>query len=222
MACYYLDWRIARSVAFGLSVAPGEYFGVYGILRANAVDGSSDAFNTLTMEFDPVSAASLEAAGIPPVTMITVTVDIKPDRALNTVNPRNNEVIPVAVLGSIDLDATQVDPATVTFGVDGAQPAPGAKIEDVDMDGFMDVLFEFETQDTGIVCGDTEVTLDGELFDGTTISGTDTIETIGCSVSTASDDDDEDDENNSAAMSWWFLLGLGLLGFRGLARPRRV
>lgn len=47
------------------SVEPGEFFGVYGILTANAIDGSSDAFNTLSMEFDDSSKQSLEASGIP-------------------------------------------------------------------------------------------------------------------------------------------------------------
>lgn len=47
------------------SVAPGEFIGVYGILRANAIDGSSDAFNTLSMEFDDISKANLEASSVP-------------------------------------------------------------------------------------------------------------------------------------------------------------
>jgi hypothetical protein len=34
------------------SVAPGEFFGVYGILYANSRDGTADAFNTLTMAFE--------------------------------------------------------------------------------------------------------------------------------------------------------------------------
>jgi hypothetical protein len=34
------------------SVAPGQLFGIHGILRANSRDGTADAFNTLTMAFE--------------------------------------------------------------------------------------------------------------------------------------------------------------------------
>jgi len=54
---------LVRDLLF--SIAPGEFIGVYGILRANAVDGSSDAFNTLSMAFDDISQANLQAASIP-------------------------------------------------------------------------------------------------------------------------------------------------------------
>lgn len=54
------------------SVAPGEFFGVYGILRANAIDGSADAFNTLSMAFDDITAQNLEADGIPQPSAIPV------------------------------------------------------------------------------------------------------------------------------------------------------
>ncbi len=202
------------------SVAPGAYFGVYGILRANAIDGSSDAFNTLSMEFDPVSAASLEASGMPPVSSLLVTVDIKPDSDPNSIDPGSSDVIPVAVMGSIDFDAAQLDPATVTFGVDGATPTLGGRIEDVDTDGFMDALFQFRTQESGIACGDTEAALNGELFDGTMVSGTDTVDTTGCNITASASGDEDDDDTNAAAMSWWFLTGFGLLVFRRLERRR--
>jgi len=37
----------------------------------------------------------------------------------------------------------------------------------------------FRTQETGIVCGDTEVTLTGETFAGGPVSGSDVIQTVG-------------------------------------------
>ena len=142
-----------------------------------------------------------------------ITIDIKPGSDPNSVNPRSKGVIPVAVLGSTDFDAMQVDPTTVTFGPDGASPAHDGHIEDVDDDGYMDAVFHFRTQETGIVCGDTEATLngeifdDGEIFDSTLITGTDTVNTVGCNSARSAS------TSSAAAVSWMMLAGLGVFGF---------
>ena len=169
---------LVRTLMF--SVAPGEFFGVYGILRANAIDGSSNAFNTLSMEFDDISAASLEASGIPPTSAIPISIDIKPDSDRNSINPKSKGVVPVAVLGSMEFDATQVNLSTVMFGPGGASPVHDGHVEDVNGDGLMDMVFHFKTWETGIVCGDIEATLTGEAFDETQFTGTGTVSTVGC------------------------------------------
>jgi hypothetical protein len=162
------------------SVAPGESFGVHGILRANAFYGSSDAFNTLSMGFDDVSAENLEASSMPQTSVIPIPIDIKPNSDPNSINPRSKGVVPVAVLASTNFDALQVDVSTVRFGPEGALPAHDGHVEDVNDDGFMDMMFHFKTQETGIVCDDTEATLTGEIFAGTQVAGTDTVNTVGC------------------------------------------
>jgi hypothetical protein len=45
---------------------------------------------------------------------------------------------------------------------------------------YMDMVFHFKTQETGIVCGDTEATLMGETFGETQFTGTDAVQTVGC------------------------------------------
>ncbi len=110
----------------------------------------------------------------------TVEIDVKPGTGPNNINPRSAGVIPVAVLGSVDLDATQVDFLTVTFGPGAASPAHDGHVEDVNGDGFVDMVFHFNTQETGIQCGDMEATLTGETFGGQPITGTDAINTVGC------------------------------------------
>jgi hypothetical protein len=138
-----------------------------------------------------------------------VAIDIKPGSDPNSVNPRSKGVIPVAVLGSIDFDSTQFNFTKVTFGLDGASPAHDGHVEDVNNDGFMDAVFHFKTQKTGIACDDLDATLVGEISDGTKFTGTDTVKTVGCkdpkqdtSVST----------KGAGAMSWIFLIGLSVLG----------
>jgi hypothetical protein len=118
-----------------------------------------------------------------------VRIDIKPDSEVNPINPRSHGVTPVALLGSEDFDVTEIDPTSLRFGPNEAPPAHdlsdgwphGDALNDVDGDGFVDLLAHFSTQETGIVCGDTEATLTGEALDGSSFQGTDSIRTVGCS-----------------------------------------
>lgn len=110
-----------------------------------------------------------------------VTIDIKPRKKNNKINLRKKrKLITVAVQGSAEFDATQVDFSTVTFGPDNAPPAHQGHVKDVNGDGFMDTKFHFETGLTGIECGDIEASLTGETFSGESISGTDSIKTVKC------------------------------------------
>jgi hypothetical protein len=44
----------------------------------------------------------------------------------------------------------------------------------------MDMVFHFKIQESAIACDDTEATMTGETFDGTLITGTDAVKTVGC------------------------------------------
>ena len=82
-----------------------------------------------------------------------------------------------------DFDATTLDHTTVCFGPDEASEAhrnrrgPIRHEYDVDGDGDLDLMFHFRLADTGIQCGDTEVTLTGATYDGRQVTGTDFIRT---------------------------------------------
>jgi hypothetical protein len=111
----------------------------------------------------------------------SVAIDIKPGSYPNSINPRSQGVIPVAILTTDTFDALQVDAESVKFGLDLATERHGqAHVEDVDGDGDQDLVLHFKTQEAGIVCGDTEASLTGETFDGQSIMGTDSIKTVGC------------------------------------------
>ena len=112
---------------------------------------------------------------------IQVEIDIKPGETPNNMKPAGKQNIPVAVLTTDTFDATQVDWETVRFGPDGAFESHGrAHVEDVDLDGDIDIVLHFHTQDTGIQCGDTVATLTGETFGGEFITGSDSIVTVKC------------------------------------------
>jgi hypothetical protein len=110
-----------------------------------------------------------------------VSIDIKPGSFPNSINPRSRGVIPVAILTTATFDATTVDPTTVFFGKTGTEAAPvHFAFEDVDQDGDTDMILHFNTQDTGIQCGDTSASLTGETFSGQALEGSDSIKTVGC------------------------------------------
>jgi hypothetical protein len=114
---------------------------------------------------------------------LAVQVDIKPDSYPNNVNPYARGVIPVAILGSDTLDVADVDVTTLAFGPAGAPIAHlNGHLQDVNYDGFMDLVTHFRTRDTEIACGDESATLTGETLDGQPFEGTDSIQTVGCRV----------------------------------------
>jgi len=157
--------------------------------RAYVANGEFDNVLVIDTATNTVVATIAGAGPLPwgvaitptPVSVITVAIDIKPGSDPNSINPRNRGVIPVAILTTDTFDATTVDPTTVRFGVTGTEAAPvQTALEDVDGDGDTDMILHFNTQETGIVCGDTSASLTGETFGGQAIQGSDSIKTAGC------------------------------------------
>jgi subtilisin family serine protease len=109
-----------------------------------------------------------------------VDIDVLPGDAANVVYPNKNGKLPVAVLGSAEFDATQVDPATLSFGPAGAGIAEAVSISNVDGLHGDDTVARFNVEETGIACNDTEVGLSGETYSGQLIVGTDTIDATQC------------------------------------------
>jgi hypothetical protein len=111
----------------------------------------------------------------------SLTVDIAPGSYPNSINLKSKGIIPVAVLTTDTFDATQIDWETVIFGPGGATESHDrSHVQDVDGDGDMDVVFHFNTQDSGIACDDTDATLTGETFGGVTVTGSDSVKIVKC------------------------------------------
>ena len=59
--------------------------------------------------------------------------------------------------------------STLEFGPDRAAPVHEGHFEDVNDDGFTDLVTHYRQKDTGIASGDSEASLTGMLLDGTPI-----------------------------------------------------
>lgn len=113
-------------------------------------------------------------------------IDIKPGSDPNSINTKSKGVIPVAILGSAIFDVTTVDVTTLEFGPGYATPAHDLTdpvvyadhLQDVNLDGFTDLVCHFKTQEAGLVMGDTDATLTGDTNDGETFTGMDSVNIV--------------------------------------------
>lgn len=106
-------------------------------------------------------------------------LDISPGNVWNPINPQAHALIPVAILGSDNLDVEEIDVETLAFGPDGAMPfhPMGSDLGDVDHDGQLDLVSHYRTQHTGISVGDTEACVTGATLNGIPLRACDRITT---------------------------------------------
>ena len=131
-------------------------------------------------EDDRLLSVSVDDISFNIETAIPVTIDIKPGSEPNCFNNDGHGVIPVAILGSAEFDVTTIDAGSVMLeGL--AVKAVGksnkllAHYEDVDGDGYNDLVVQIEDDDLVFEEGDTTGTVTGNLNNGMRIQGSDTI-----------------------------------------------
>jgi hypothetical protein len=100
-----------------------------------------------------------------------VEIDIRPGWRHNFVRPAGRGVVRVALLGSEEVDGSDVDPASLSFGPAGALPRHDLEDPtvlarhrvDVDDDGFLDLVGHYRTNEAGFSPGATEACLSGTI-----------------------------------------------------------
>ena len=147
----------------------GDYNGVAVSRGVAHAAWATDWFEGLDVLFDRATVCDGPAP-----------IDIKPGGTPNAINLSGEGVVAVALLGHEDLDVSEVDVTTLAFGPAGAafDHSHGPHLEDVDDDGFADLVSHYQIEQTGIEFGDRESCLRGKLLDGMRFGGCDSIRTV--------------------------------------------
>ena len=158
---------------------------VYGTWRGGffsdiSIDGlgcgyRTTAFNTLHRDY----RTGFRCCADDCQTSLQVQIDIKPGSDPNCFNINGHGVVPVAILGSATLDVADIDTETLYFGglevrVRG-QKGPQCSFDDVNVDGFADLICQFEDDATSWSAGETIAELQGYLLGGAQFSGSGSI-----------------------------------------------
>lgn len=117
---------------------------------------------------------------------IEIAIDIKPGSNTNAINLSKKGVIPVAILGSATFDVASVNLSSLEFGPEKAkpfhdltEPIEYAKhLQDVNKDGFQDLVSHYKIRETGIASTADKATLFGNLNNGTPIYGIDSVRIV--------------------------------------------
>lgn len=138
----------------------------------------------------PLEIHVISSSGPPPS---PVAVDIKPGSCPNPLNVKSNGVLPVAILGTEDVNVIDIDPFSIRLEdvnaircgfEDVAAPlleASDCTCTEDGADGFLDLTLKFKTQDIAAMLGQVThgdeliLTLTGKLYDGTPIEGADCV-----------------------------------------------
>jgi hypothetical protein len=125
-----------------------------------------DVDSTVTATFELVVAdnSSQSAPASVTVTVIPVDIDVVPGVYPNNIKlSQPDALVPVAILGSGDMDASDnVDEDSLRFGP-GLAEATSVELVDVNSDGFMDLLGYYATGDLGLNVGDKTACLSGSV-----------------------------------------------------------
>ncbi len=114
------------------------------------------------------------------VSLIEVLVDIKPGSDPNCFNNNGHGAMPVAILGEPDFDVRDIDPGSVELDGVGVKSVGKsdkllAHFDDVNGDGYEDLVVQIQDLDGVFEPGDTIAKVTGSLFDGRRIQGVDSI-----------------------------------------------
>lgn len=168
---------------------PVKYFAHgYSPLPPQASESDAEQFSTVCGLKGSYMDRGLTGTTSGPVNFIPVNILIKaPAAPPAPMNPGDRGTVPVAILGSGTFDASTVDASSLLLGPgDASVFSPGnsggsqSNLEDVNGDGFPDMVVHFRNQQIGYQCGSMSLLLTGKTTTGTPIRGSETIQTVNC------------------------------------------
>lgn len=189
----YINGTLDNQVAYNQGIVAGTNdLSIGGIVGGVGAGQSVAPFAGLIDEvklFDcglPASAvANAFSSGATGSCQLNVAVDIKPGSYPNSINLCSNGAVPVAILGSLDLDVLEINVDTLRFAeaevkvVGKKDPHTLCSVEDVNGDAYDDLVCHFLTTNIAALGGEsTTATVRGELFAGTLIGGVDSVSIV--------------------------------------------
>lgn len=195
-----LDGSPVEGVELVFEIIDGPHQSISGNAITNAEGIATFSYSGTTVGVDLIRAsgdtdgdATREMSNIAtkewvPPKVKTVLIDIKPGSYPNCFNINGAGVIPVAILGSSEVDITQIDVNSLSFAGLSARikgnGSPQCSEEDVSgdftnpegaADGFIDLVCQFVDDPNTWTPSDGKASIEGMLLEGTPILGTDEI-----------------------------------------------
>jgi len=151
-----------------------------GVSNAVATGVTSPDLEQVDGHFAIIARASNLFGGHGPYAMI---IDIIPGDAKNIVRPSSGRVIPVAILGSSDLNVTAINPRTIRLnGVDvmlvGKSDKSLCRQTDVNDDGYEDLVCDVRTTGFKVGEGEFKIILKAATYNGESLAGEDRIKVV--------------------------------------------
>jgi len=169
--------------SFQSSKAPGvvKYYvtGFSQIPAQQDEEGAENLVETCPQSIGAILDLAVTGSAVGPTNAIPMLIDIKPGTYPNPINPREQGVVPVAILGSATFDVTQLNISSLRFGPRGATPSNN-HFADINGDGYLDLLVQFSVPAIGLRCNDTALFLLGNVVQGVAVGGADSVVTVGC------------------------------------------
>lgn len=114
---------------------------------------------------------------------LTVRIDIKPGTDPNSINLSSAGVIPVAIFSSATFDARTIDPNSVSLaGAEVKMVGKSGQLlcheEDIDADGYVDLVCQVETVQFAIEPGESAAVLVAQTASGLTVRGEDSVRIV--------------------------------------------
>lgn len=176
----YRDGVKQNSTEFTGSIASSDadlFIGIHPWLNQAQFNGTIDDVAIFNRALNESEVQDLMNGKITP---FTATINIRPWNPANPIYLNGTGQIPVAILSTANFAApSEVDPSTITFGRTGDEPSLNScEADDVNRDGFVDLVCYFDNQQAAFQQGDTTGTLKAATNSGMLLIGVDDVKIV--------------------------------------------